>query len=511
MSHKGSGYRRKHFIEKIDRRAQEELEIAENPCKAVLYHDEGYIEDFYNLSVEEAGHAYELLSKSAQDYSDIAQKLDEVLAAAGFKISQHSGRFLHKQELLTIRMDFHGTIDRIKDGLRQRELSPYYRYLISHPLDKSSKANDYDFKTSPSWKLFSRFESFRQIEGNLKVYLLKHKIDPIILKLMTPRDFSDLVVQCFQKSKEEQKITFQKDITVRNEFVRDLAKHNGKKMIDMLLKQGWDERYVRSMVNMMKKHGKSNSSKLIITEIRFTPRVLIDLKKAEKACLKDIQSKEFFDLESTKQNELKNLYLQLRQVNVQKFRPGDVIPQVLIDTAIDADKGYIFVARDKNGQILRGEDFPSFTVHHKHAASDAGVLKSVAYANYKNNLCLVREDIHSSFIHRRDKIVRREEMTSYAKRLEFIEPHIAFMIGFHPYERMAYDFYRGKRLKRQIMDNKYNVSYDECMKELALNHTTYDRMHNKKVFNADEIIQCYKSYRKTNKKRKMSLKRDITR
>ena len=135
MSHKGSGYRRKHFIEKIDRRAQEELEIAEKPFRAVLYHDEGYIDDFYNLSVADAGNAYELLARAAQEDPEKAEKLDEVLAAAGFKIAEHDGRFLHKQELLTIRMDFHGTIDRLKDGLRNRELSSYYRNLMSSCYD----------------------------------------------------------------------------------------------------------------------------------------------------------------------------------------------------------------------------------------------------------------------------------------------------------------------------------------------------------------------------------------
>lgn len=490
MAQKGSKYKRKHTVEESDRAAEEEREIAEKPYMAILYHKAGYVEDFYNLSVEDAGRAYEILAKLANDTSksrsdltrNAAQKLEDILYASGFQVARHDGNFLHKQEVLTIRMDFYGTIDRINPGLRSRELSSYYLYLLSHPLKKRPKTVEYDFENSPSWKLFSRFQSFRRIEKNLKVYLIKRKIDPQILQLMTPRDFSDLVVLSFQKNQNEPKVTFEKDISVRNEFVRDLARRQGDEMADMLLKQGWDERYVRSMLNMMRRYGKYNSAKLVITETNFTERVLSDLKRA------GITSKE--------------------------FKLGAPIPQVLTDYLIDGDKGHLIIARDKNGRKLNGADFPSFEVHHKYAVSDAGDLKSVSYVNYKENLCLVTSEIHSLFIHRCDKAKQRGDAKSYSKRLEFIDSNTAFMIGFKPSERMAFDFNKAKRTKRKVMDDRHIVDYRECMKELEQNQAAYDRKNNKEVFNAEEIIQHYKSFnshRKVNKQRKMLLKKVIIR
>lgn len=504
MTQKGSKYKRKHTIERVDRQAQEEKEIAEKPYMAVLYHDDGYIDDFYNLSIEDAGRAYELLSKSAKDDFDDAQKLDEVLAASGLKITEHNGKFLHKQEVLTIRMDCYGTIDRIKQGLRERELSSYYRNLMANPLPKRPKSVEYDFETSPSWKLFSRFQSFRRIEKNLKAYLIKNKIDPQILQLMTPRDFSDLVAQAFQKNENEQKITFEKEITVRNEFVRDLARKQGDKMADMLLAQGWDERYVRSMINMMRRFGKYNSSKLVITEINFTPRVLSDLRKAEKDLFAEINSDEFSKRKLEDQNNLKALLKEICKVNTQKLKSGDVIPQTLIDVAIDADRGKILVARYKNGKQLNGAEFPSFDVHHKYAVSDAGCLQSVAYANYKDKLCLVRADVHG-FIHRRDKVRQRGDAKSYSERLEFIDTNTAFVVGLKPEERLSYDFYNGKNSKRKKQDDMHVVNYEECMKQLALNQAAYDRAHHK--FDVDLDFQHYNSRRKLKKTRKMLLKK----
>jgi len=486
MAQKGSKYKRKHIVEVTNQRS-EEIEISMKPYLAVLYHNRGYIDDFYNLSVEDAGRAYEMLSKLANEMgkkktklnTKAADKLDEILYAAGFQRAQYDGKYLHKQEVLTIRMDFYGTIDRLKQGLRERELSSYYRELMAHPLQKRPKTIEYNFESSPSWKLFSRFQSFRLIEKNLKAYLIKNKIDPRILGLMTPRDFSDLVVQSFSKQHDEQKITFQKGITVRNEFVRDLAQRQGDQMVDMLLKQGLDERYVYSMINMMRRFGKYNSSKLVITELRFTERVLADLKK--------------------------------EHINCKDFKLGEPIPQVLIDSLIDADKGYLLAARDKQGKKLNGSDFPSFEVHHKHAVSDAGDLKSVAYVNYKHNLCLVRADIHSLFIHRCDKVKQRGEMKSYSKRLEFVDPNIAFVVGFRPNERMSFNFARGKLTKRHKMDDKHIVNYVECMKQLALNQAAYDRLHHRDVFDVNQEVERYKnkSYRKVSKQRKMFLKRAV--
>ena len=500
MAQKGSKYKRKHTFEEREKRSEEaaEREIAEKPYLAVIYHDD-YLRDFFSLSYEDAGRAYEMLSKLANDASNskisriAAQKLNDILYACGLQISQYDGNFIHKQEVLSIRMDFYGTIDRLKPGLRARELSRYYRSLLENPLQKRPKSSEYNFDSAPSWKLFSRFQSFRRIEKNLKAYLIKHKIDPQILQLMTPRDFSDLVVLAFQKSPNEQKITFQREISVRNEFVRDLANKQGDQMAQMLLRKGYDERYVRSMLNMMQRYGKYTSSKLIVTEIYFSQRILSDLKKAEAN----------FHKSGTPIS--KTLLNYIAHINEKNFKVGDPIPQNLINALIDEGQGHLVVARDAKGKELKGGDFPSFEVHHKHAVSDAGDLKSVSYVNYKENLCLVMSELHTPFIHRCDKIRQSGETKSYSKRLEFIDPNTAFMIGFRKSERLSFDFRRTKQSNRQKMDDKHIVSYNDCMRQLALNQAAYDREHNYPVFDSDKEIEHFKR-RKLQKKRKLLLK-----
>lgn len=505
MAKKGSKYKRKHTVEESEKRSEEaeEREIAEKPYLAVIYHDE-YLHDFFRLSYEDAGRAYEMLSKLSNDTSKskisriATEKLNEILDRCGLQISQYDGNFIHKQEVLTIRMDFYGTIDRLKAGLRTRELSRYYRSLMENPLQKRPKTAEYDFDSAPSWKLFSRFQSFRRIEKNLRAYLIKRKIDPQILQLMTPRDFSDLVVQAFQRSPDEQKVTFQREISVRNEFVRDLARRQGGEMAKMLLRQGHDERYVRSMINMMQRFGKYTSSKLIITEIHFTERVLADLKKAEA------------NLRKNADPASRHLLNNIAQVNAQKFKVGDPIPQKLIDCLIDEKHGYLLVARDAKGKELQGAHFPSFEVHHKHAVSDAGDLKSVSYVNYKDNLCLVVSELHTPFIHRCDKIRQSGETKSYSKRLEFIDPNTAFMIGFKKEERLSYDFKRTKQSKRQIMDDRHIVSYNECMRQLALKQAAYDNEHHHPVFDSEQEVERFKR-RKLKRKRQVVLKKEYTR
>ena len=76
---------------------------------------------------------------------------------------------------------------------------------------------------------------------------------------------------------------------------------------------------------------------------------------------------------------------------------------------------------------------------------------------------------------------------------------------------LVYDFNKAKRTKRQVMDDRHIASYGECMKQLKRNQSAYDRVHNKEVFDVDEIIQRYKSHRKANKQRKMFLKKVNTR
>ena len=530
MSRKGT-YSKKHSIdateeEKIKRK------IEENPLSSVIYDDVGFVTSFHRLSHKNQILAYQTLVRLARPSNpniasreDALYKIPRIARSIGLECVERQNCFLSKDERLIIRMDFYGSIDRIKRSERKRKLSEPYLDLIAKPLSKRPKMSDYDFRTAPMWPLFAKFTGFRKIENDLKRALVVHKVDPKILSLMNIRDFSDLIFKAFsqgddpdwdrkkknddsdakrlveryekarlKKLKELQKIeqklnqnliklgidpdvmsaayakardnmewqvkqevlwnksnndddigvlkvSFQNPLSVRQAFVQEVANMFGDQISAILLSQGHDKRYVKSMLTAMQRYGTARAEKLAITEFEFTDQILKDFKRAK--------------------------------INCKYFKKGDPIPQSLINYLVDTNQSDLIAARDENGHKLVSTDFPSFEVHHKHAVSVSGDLSNVASINYFDNLCLVFEDIHTHVLHGMD-IIQDNQRDAYSRRTEFIREDTIFMAGLNPNDCLNYPFSnRNSYKKRSKQDSHVIASYDECYKQLCQNQTAY--------------------------------------
>lgn len=538
MAPKGSKYARKQqrFTES---KVEPQIDFDENPYLAVIYDDVAFVSTFHNLDYENQIKAYQTLTKLAspsnttkQTREDALYKLKHIMDSIGLELVKRQDCFLSKDERLIIRMDFYGTIDRIQEGERKRKLSKPYLDLIATPLKKRPKMADYDFASAPIWPLFARFKSFRKIEKDLKHYLVKNKVDPKILSLMNVRDFSDLVVRTFEKTPKEikiedlkslhhaserlksdfiknhidpesldafheaavqkiqnrplekchpgMKIAFEKPFSVRKKFVISFAQQHESEITDILLKKGYDERYVLSMLNAMKKYGATKTEKLVITETHFTDEILKDFKRAK--------------------------------INCKDFKKGEPIPQSLVDYLIEAGGGDLIAARDAQGHKLRAADFPSFEVHHKHAVSASGDLSNVASINYDANLCLVFTEIHNIVLHGMD-ILEDNKRDAYSQRTEFAREDIAFMAGFQWDQKICYPYVETSSRKKHIKEDSRNYAvYADCLSQLYGNQKKYEEQTKsdyiiKKNFDVDAVVALINKNYNIHQKRKNAVRR----
>lgn len=476
-----------------------DINIEESAVLSVIYDDVSFISTFHSLDYENQIATYQvltLLSKpSNQDdesRNDAMFKLERIAQSIGLEFTEKQDCFLSKDERHIIRMDFYGAIDRLKESEQKRKLSKPYMELMSAPLKKRHRTEDYDFASAPMWPLFERFDSFRKIEKKLKQYLVRKRIDPKILSLMDVRDFSDLISKTFQKSLKQVKMEkmksfqkseihlrsylidrrinpdvfaelgskihkdlaalpdnenvyeikahFEEPMSVRKKFVHAIVDRYGDEIKENMLAKGYDKRYVLSMLNAMKKYGSTKTEKLVITETHFTDRILKDLKKFKINC----------------------------------FKKGEPIPQVLVDYLIEGGQGYLIAARDEEGQKILASDFPSFEVHHKHAVSGSGDLSNIASINYPDNLCLVFEKIHAHVLHGIDIIVSEKQHDSYSKRTEFVNDDVIIMAGLNKEDQLSCSFTNTNVYKkRQKQDSAKHASYPECYAALLKNQSAY--------------------------------------
>lgn len=532
MAPRGSKYARKQQ-RLTESKVEKQIDFEANPFLSVVYDDVSFVSTFHNLDYDNQIKAYQTLTKLAspsntvnESREDALYKLRRIMNSIGLELVERQDCFLSKDERLIIRMDFYGTIDRIQAGERKRKLSKPYLDLISSPLSKRPKMTDYDFAQAPIWPLFARFKSFRKIEKDLKRYLVKNKIDPKILSLMNVRDFSDLVVRAFEKSPKEikiedlkslyqssekmkkyfannnidpesltafheaavqkikdrptekcgpgMKIAFEKPFSVRKQFVMSFVAQHESQIADILIKKGYDERYVRSMINAMKKFGATKTEKLVITEIYFTDQILKDFKKAKIDC--------------------------------KDFKKGEPIPQPLIDYLIEAGGGELIAARTANGSKLHASQFPAFEVHHKHAVSSSGNLSNIASINYNDNLCLVFTELHNLVLHGMD-IIEENKRDAYSRRTEFIDEDIAFFAGFEKDQQISYPYFdKSSRKKHDKEDSRNYAVYADCLTNLYANQKLYEDNTKfdfaPKTFDVDAVVALINKTYSNRKKRK---------
>lgn len=469
MAAKGSKYARKKAKIAAGKPGEQLAPSGEEEFLDVIYDDVGFLGVFHRLPFSEQIKAYRTLKRlmEALNNPDLSPadralakmaeyKLEKINAAAGLKLEEKRHHALSPDELHLIRMDCYGTVD-IRPS---HQLSDFYKKMSRHPLNKKMAAKDYNLDNAPAWKIYRQFGSFRKIEPDIRRYMAKKRLNPEIITLMGVRDFSDIIFKTFCTDKNQAKVAFAKD-NPRTSFVKSMANRHGDRIAEILRSENMDERYIQSLLSAMKNYGASDASRLIVTEIYFTPRVLADLAKNKIPC--------------------------------KGYKVGDKIPQELINTLMHEDKGLLLVARDENGDKLKTDAFPSFEVHHKTAVMESGRLAYIAMVNYPNNFLLTSSNIHRHVLHGYDILSTTGHKEAYHRRLELTNPNISFMFGFTHASQIECNWNQGRTYNhKKDTDIKYIVSYDNVMAELTENRKNYLCNTHVDEFNLDNVVKSIK-------------------
>lgn len=466
---KGSKYSRKHQVEQpIEKKQTKQIPNRKYAFLHIIYDDVSFLENFNELNADDQLKIYLTLKNLSESNTKGAGQIErELIHGASYKLNQiidNAG--LKKTEMLRyplsqdehhiIRMDFYGTVDKRPT----HQLSNCYKSMANKKMEFSLPPRAYrleDLNAAPAWQIFRQFQSFRKITHKLKKFLSDNRYNPEILKIMGVKDFSDLIFQTFKTDDKQNKVSFVNGDNYRAAFVKALAKQHGKQIRAILQAQGRDDRYISSLLHAMELYGVSNTHKITILEQKFNKRILKDLKKAK--------------------------------IPVEDYNVGDSIPVGLIDYLSDNDKLDLIAARDEDGAPLKGDD--AFEVHHKVAVSESGKLPCLAAVNYENNFLLVGSNIHSDVLHLFDKLTTSNGKEAYRCRIEFKNPHIAFMNGLSPDLQFAVDWSKNLEYQKRVdEDKKHIISYDKVMSVLDKNRLEmYPPIKkSKQKFNINEAV-----------------------
>lgn len=365
---------------------------------------------------------------------------------------------LARDEKRLIRMECSGTINRRKDD----ELSFLFKYFRKKAKAGKFSLSSYRLQSSPSWKVFHQFESFRSIEGTVKRQLQKSGIHPDALSVMTISDFCEVIFQAHKQSSTDLTANFlPKGECVKNKQNKEIMKYAGAEFERILLNRKVDgkkidSRVVKSYCDMMRRYGTDDINSLIVTERKYTKRVLEDLAEKENIDISDI-------------------------------KPGTPIPQEFIDYMVDNDKARLLQARDENGKPITARGLPNLQDHHNRAVMLARRGDTIAAVNYPNNHISVDCRIHQQYLHLFDKVLRSGDVEQIATRLNVEDTNMRVMLGFDAEKDAIYcDLEQSKEFKqRQSKDLKCKVNYFEMMQKRMQNEGKIIKKHN---------INCPRSY-----------------
>lgn len=321
-----------------------------------------------------------------------------------------------------VRMESYGTIDRRRD----HTLSPVYKYFMRPENHRKFRLKDYDLHKSPMWRVFRQFESFRGIELPIRRYMFKNRINPDILKVMTVTDFCDIIYRNYAENEHSSFARFLPQ-GYKNLFVMHFMEKNGDKLEQHLINKGNDPRAARSLCRMMRNHGICDVDSLIVTEIKFTKRVLNDLNK--------------------------------KGYDISKFKYGEKIPEDFIEKVFDDNNELLLLARNKKGQPLSKDKLPHYEVHHKNAVKFSANGGYLAKSNYEENLMLVESKMHSAYYHSLDRIERDSKFEErYFSRINVSSSDLCLIDGFNITEDAIFcDLSNTKNAKKRSAEDKENI------------------------------------------------------
>lgn len=343
-----------------------------------------------------------------------------------------------------VRMECYGTID----ARREHELSPYYKFFTKSENRDKFKLKDYDLNSSPMWRVFKQFESFRSIAPAVRRYFYKQGINPDALKVMSVNDFCDVIHHIYAKTPNAMKARFL-DEGYKNKFVMSFMKHCGKDFETHLLDRGIDERKVKPLCRMMAQYGLCDVDRVVITETHYTPRILNDLAN--------------------------------HHYNVADLKAGEPISEELMDEVSRNNDESLLLARDEKGSPLNKDDLPRFEVHHKNAVNFAHSGDYLAKVNYNNNLMLVEKEIHRAYYHGFDHVLQvNKNNEMYFSRINSTDPEMCLIDGFDPDKDIFfYDLENNPSARRRAKRDSENiVNYYEMQFERLNNIPTIADKYN---------------------------------
>lgn len=356
-----------------------------------------------------------------------------------------------------VRMECYGSIDIRRD---HDELSNLYKYFKSHPTAKKHPLSEYNMVQSPIWRVYSQFKSFRSITKSIKQYLRNNNIHPDALKVMSVNDFSDVIYETFATPDDSSRAYFIPQ-GYKNVFVKKFMDICGADLEKHMVDRGADPRAAHALCRIMSKYGNCDVDTLVVTETRYTPRIIKDLSK--------------------------------HGYDTSDIKVGQKIPEEVLDKFFDEKKEALLLARDEDGYLIDKSTLPRYEVHHKNAVKFSGESEYLAKANYDTNLMLVETSMHHVYYHGLDKIIRGSHGDDeyYYARININIPGICLIDGFNmKNDAFLYDFANdAENKRREKTDKRYVVNYYSMQLERLNNiieiAEKYDIYYSKNAVNTE--------------------------
>ncbi|MBR2136468.1 MAG: hypothetical protein IJ852_00715 [Alphaproteobacteria bacterium] len=373
--------------------------------------------------------------KLCQDDEDIgylaANRLKQILDNMRAKLVSGECGVISADECRILRAECSGTFNRpsVKD-----KLSELYKFFTRQENLGVYPSRAYDMRTSPMWRVFRQFESYRNIERNLKQYMQKKGIHPLALKVMTVTDFFDALYNTFKRDNESEVASFMPgNRGIKQQILKDVMHQCRGQIEEKLIQQGYDIRCVKSICHAAERFGVWSPASVVPTEMNYTQRILDDMEQ--------------------------------NGFDISAFKVGDPIPTKMVDYMIDHKQLELLRARTPNGDPVYAKMLPNLHFHHNlsHVVL-ARSLPTIAAANYPNSGVFVLDKIHNKVLHNsHDKLTNIFYNRQFFSHIQLTDPHLKIMFGLNAEKEGIFcDLEKTPQfLKRRKQDLKNAVSYDE--------------------------------------------------
>lgn len=336
--------------------------------------------------------------------SEVKEKLRLELAAQlnawGMKYVNKRHYALPREIKHIIRMDFYGTVDKVKNTQRLE----FLRYHSNPENTVFNNPSDYDLTQSPTWVIFRQFRSFQLLEKNLPELLIEQGITPKDFPRLNAYEISQILYNHYIKhSKPGAKDAERANLFLgaKFRFVKAFIRKNREAFKNYMDMKGYDPRYTKTLIRHMELYGTTGN--IDVLKEAYTPEIIEVLTR--------------------------------RKLIPEETKAGDPIT----DKQAELIKAHgllgLILERDANGDPVTG---PEFTVHHKTAVQDSGENTNFAEVNLFKNLCLIVEPYHY-FAHSLDRTGTVGGAEYYVSRIE-ISKNISFYGGFNSLYQIEQDF-----------------------------------------------------------------------